>query len=948
MPELSRRRFLLLAGGAGAAAATEPGRKLVNRLVPYVNPPQMTVPGEWAEYATVCRECPAGCGMRVRHRDGRVTKAEGNPLHPLNAGALCPRGQSSLQGLYDPDRLTRPLRRSASSQLPVSWAEALGEIGRHLQSRGKGRVAVISNLQTGTLLSTMQQVLASYSSDRLLLYEPFSFAPLRRAHRSLFGTASIPRYRLDKTRFILSLGTDFLETWISPVEFARAFARMHGYDGRPIGRFVHAGPLLSMTAANADEYLQMPPGDERWLALALLHHIVAERLSPVSGGIEEILGRLGGSDAAARSGIPEEKLKALARAFVGGRGIAMAAPAGNDSMAAADAAFAAGLLNMASGSIGDGVDFASPHALSGTADPAAVSAFLDRLSAEDILIIHNTNIAFTLPTYAQKLRKAGMVVYLGTLPDETAELADWVLPVDYPLEAWGEYAPYPGMDLLQQPTMARLYDTRNPGDIFMQLAAPGAFPPGQSFERRLRERWDRIADGSIATVLQRGGRWREGGSGKPPTLAGYAHEWTFAPASSQEIQAFPSASILLHDGRTANRGWIQEIPHPVTMAVWGSWVDMHPSTAKGLGIAEGDLVEVIGPSGKVQGPARVTNQVAPSAVAVLVGQGHSAKGLSIAAGVGGNGFFIGAGPVTVRRIGRKEQLVRVTATSKQHHRRIVQTVPFGHVFRQEPGEGGEEVTLPLPEGYDRKRDLYPPHEHRRHRWAMVVDLHRCIGCGACAVACYAENNIAYVGKKRCAEGREMAWLHVVPYETEENPLKLNWIPMLCQHCDAAPCEPVCPVYAAVHNEEGLNAQVYNRCIGTRYCSNNCPYKVRRFNWYRREWQKPLDMQLNPEVTVRSQGVMEKCTFCVQRIREVEYRARVEKRPVRDGEVVPACAQTCPTGVYTFGDLMDPQSQVSKLTREDPRRYQVLHELNTKPAVTYLKVVEQDPLSEDSA
>jgi len=249
-----------------------------------------------------------------------------------------------------------------------------------------------------------------------------------------------------------------------------------------------------------------------------------------------------------------------------------------------------------------------------------------------------------------------------------------------------------------------------------------------------------------------------------------------------------------------------------------------------------------------------------------------------------------------------------------------------------------EIVYPLSAGYSKNRDLYPSHPHRKHRWAMIIDLQRCIGCGACGVACYAENNIPVMGKKAVLDGREMAWLKIVPYRIQEPTNRMAWLPMLCQHCDAAPCEPVCPVHAAVHNVEGLNAQIYNRCIGTRYCSNNCPYKVRRFNWFNTTWRKPLEMQLNPEVTVRCRGVMEKCTFCVQRIREAAYAASREHRALRDGEIQPACVQSCPTRAFTFGDLLDPTSQAAQLIRCDPRRYQVLRELNTKPAVIYLKKI----------
>jgi Fe-S-cluster-containing dehydrogenase component len=309
-----------------------------------------------------------------------------------------------------------------------------------------------------------------------------------------------------------------------------------------------------------------------------------------------------------------------------------------------------------------------------------------------------------------------------------------------------------------------------------------------------------------------------------------------------------------------------------------------------------------------------------------------------AAGRGANAFaLMGSGRVSLRKAGGSHAPVYGTATQDQHQREILRRVRLDELKKMKPGDG-DHLTLPLPEGYDPKRDIYNPRVYKEHRWAMAIDLHACIGCGACAAACYAENNLGVVGEYRMRQGRQLAWLRVVPYRDEKDSGRADFLPMLCQHCDAAPCEPVCPVYASVHNEEGLNAQVYNRCIGTRYCSNNCPYKVRRFNWINLEWPGTLRLQLNPEVSVRVRGVMEKCTFCIQRIRQGEWQARKEDRKVRDGEIVPACAQTCPAHAIIFGDLLDENAEVTKRTRTDPRRYHVLEELNTKPAVTYLRAI----------
>jgi len=379
---------------------------------------------------------------------------------------------------------------------------------------------------------------------------------------------------------------------------------------------------------------------------------------------------------------------------------------------------------------------------------------------------------------------------------------------------------------------------------------------------------------------------------------------------------------------------------------WQSWVDLSPATARALEVANGDVIEIAGPRNAVRAPVRVTAEVADNVVALAFGQGHTALG-ELAAGRGANAFELLAqgpgeslfGPAKLRKTGETAPMIKLSATQSQYERDILRWTTPTKLRTMTPSDV-EKITWPGPKGYIPSRDLYPPHSYPNHRWAMVVDLDRCIGCGACAVACYAENNIPVMGPKRLLQGREMAWLKVVPYRDPQEPLRRGFLPLPCQHCDAAPCEPVCPVFAAVHNEEGLNAQIYNRCIGTRYCSNNCPYKVRRFGWFDPEWRPPLNLQLNPHVTVRCRGVMEKCTFCVQRIQYAEHRAKVEGRPLRDGEVQPACVQSCPTRTYTFGDLMRPDSEVSKLFSH-PRRYQLLQELNTKPAVIYLKRIKPD-------
>jgi len=949
MGKMSRRSFLLLAAGTGVAAAAERGEKSFDKLIPYVVPPEGVRPGEWSVYATTCRECPAGCGMHVRVTEGRPVKAEGNPNHPVNRGGLCARGQSCIQGLYDPDRLRGVLHRGAKS----SWEAATSEIGGRLRAGGK--VAVLSDLQTGALAELMERFAVALGSQRLLFYEPFNYEPLRAAHDALFGLPVVPTYDLESCEFIISFGADFLETWVSPVEYARQFAQMHSLRNGKMGRMAYVGPRLSMTAANADDFLMVPPGAERPIALAMLEVMLDEGLA--SGDPAAIRRLLAGFPRSSLpSGVSIEKVREMARAFAqSGGSVALAGPAGATVNPAAATAVAAGLLNYAAGRAGKTVDFSRAHALSRSATNQQMGQFLSELTGNDVLIVHNSNPAYSFTAAEEPIRRAGLSVYLGTMPDETAALSEWVLPIDSPLESWGDYEPQARVHGLMQPMIRRLHDSRPAGDALLALAAAAGKSisrteggqPVATFEDWLRRRWEELLGSGISwrDALRAGGVF----PGKPEAarveLRGDEKKMPGAPsaevAQKDGAALWPWSSPLLHDGRVSNRGWLQEAQDPTTSIVWASWVDIHPKKALALGLSNGDVVELTSRAGKVEAPVRITEDVEEGTVALAFGQGHEAMGRN-AAGRGANAFVLnGSGsPVGIRKTGRRVELVYACATQDQHHRNILQWAPFSSVRSMRAGEG-EKLILPLPEGYDDKRDVYAPHDYKEHRWAMVIDLGRCVGCGACAVACYAENNVPVLGEEQIRRGHQMAWLRIIPYRDEQNPRRLGFLPLLCQQCDAAPCEPVCPVFASAHNEEGLNSQVYNRCIGTRYCSNNCPYKVRRFNWVNVAWEKPLDWQLNPDVTVRSRGVMEKCTFCIQRIRGAELLARRENRKVLDGEIKPACAQSCPTRAFVFGDLLDPASEVSKLTRGDPRRYHVLEELNTKPAVTYLRRIKAD-------
>ncbi|MGD9301651.1 MAG: 4Fe-4S dicluster domain-containing protein, partial [Desulfobacterales bacterium] len=518
-----------------------------------------------------------------------------------------------------------------------------------------------------------------------------------------------------------------------------------------------------------------------------------------------------------------------------------------------------------------------------------------------------------------------------------------------------------------QPAMGKMTTASHLGDVLLQAGFEND-PPARNYKEwlvaRLAEDHGIANEAQWVRTLQQGGEFkvvvkkaRSSKKLKPEKLARVLGKKNESPTEDLALTALPS--IRFFDGRGANRPWLCEIPDPLSRIAWQTPVIIHPDTAKQKGITQQDIIQIQSETGTLEAPVYLSEIVSPLAMVMPIGQGHSSYGryarntglnpvtlLSAKTDRDSGGCSFTLDKVSIKKTGRTLPLAHTDGSRTQHDRPFALSVGLGELKNgnghQKSGLTMEDfpLTLPLPEGYDPKRDFYPAHDHKDYRWAMVVDLDRCIGCGACAAGCYAENNVGIVGVERVLEGREMAWLSIERFHDPEHMEKVAFLPMLCQHCDNAPCESVCPVYAPHHSKEGLNNQIYNRCIGTRYCVQNCPYKVRRFNWFDWPWPEPSNLQLNPDVTVRSKGVMEKCSFCIQRIKTARNVAKNEKRMIRDGEVQPACVQTCPTEALVFGSLMDKNSRVRKLV-DDSRAYQAMGYLNTKPAVIYLKKVLAD-------
>ena len=994
---VGRRTFLKVLGSAAPASAVAACSPVApERIIPYVVPPEDMVPGVATWYATVCGECPAGCGMVVRTREGRAVKVEGNPEHPVNRGSLCIRGQASLQGLYNPDRFDRPLRRRAmgaagenSVLQPVEWEDARQQLVEQIQTIRNGgqagRMAIVTPLMTGTLDGLVGQW-ADAIGARRLSYEPFAYEALRAANRITFNRDAVPEYDFLRPEFILSFGADFLETWVSTIGHTRDYAEGRRGSNRGGSRFIQIEPRLSLTGASADEWLKSEPGSEALIASAMIYTIVSERRAQHDGLTDEDLGRIldlvreyRPDLVAMRTGLSVETILELAHRFCDpvqgpGRSLAVGGGVAGSGANATTAQVAINMLNYVAGNVGTTVNFGSPQ--EDGAGWSRANTYRDmlelteamRVGEIDLLILHNVNPVHTMPgstDFAAALAAVPFVVSTSSFPDETASRAHLVLPTHTPLESWGDTWMSGGVRGLMQPAMRPLLDTRHLGDLLLESGralggdVAAAMPAEGDFLQVLRDEWRQLQPAPIgdaggaavtsepafeafwATSQRRGGYWKpiERSTVQLDRLL-LDGSLTLIPSSgSRAFSLVVYPSLHYYDGRGANKPWLQEIPDPLMKTTWASWAEVSPETARAIGADDGQLVMIESDHGTLDVSVLINPNLGDGIIGIPIGQGHTKYG-RYATGRGVNPMMLlGATPdelsggplwlgtrvdATARAVRRP--VPRLQFTFDQDDRGIAQTVSSSALASSSPVEPHEPFSL------------HPDHEHPVHRWGMAIDLDACHGCNACVAACYAENNVPVVGADQMLGGRTMSWIRIERFVEPTNTGPDNrFVPMLCQHCDHAPCETVCPTYATYHTDEGLNAQVYNRCVGTRYCANNCPYKIRRFNWFEASFPDPLNLQLNPDVTVRSKGVMEKCTFCVQRIQAGKDQAKDEERPMRDGEITPACAQTCPSQAIVFGDLNDPNSRVSQQS-SDARAYRVFESLNTRPAVTYLKKI----------
>ncbi len=945
----SRRDFLKLCGFSFAVSAMASCQSKVRKLVPYAVAPYEITPGDANYYASTFMEGSDYCSIIVKTREGRPIKIEGNPDSGITRGGTSARVQASVMELYDTSRYQAPEKEG----VPVDWEsidENIPEILRQISDRGGSIVLLTPTLYSPSTEAVISRFTAHYPGTEWIPYDAISASAMREANLQSFGREVIPDYRFDLADVIVSLGADFLGTWLSPIEYTKQFSARRNPD-KEMNHLVQIESNLSLTGSNADKRIQIKPSQEASILVNIYKEVVRAMENRTVNAPQSPV-----------------DVSEVSKKLVASKGKSLVVSASNDIKIQ----LLVNEINRTLGNVGTTILWES-HLRTRRGKESDLEDLIGRMNAGkiDALLVYDVNPAYTWhdsPGFANGVNNVGLTVSLSHAPDETSKLANFVCPDNHYLESWNDAEPKRHQYSLMQPVMNPIFNTRQFQDTLLKWTGSEVtyydfmnsfwadnlmplqaeyFSPEVFFDHALH---NGIFEPGVPSP----------GPGDEHTDKGDTalDRTPFDPdslgsgdASGDDVTELVFyESIAIGPGRQANNPWLQELPDPVSKICWDNFAAVSPRQASELGLKPGDVIRLNG----VEIPVHIQPGQAYGTVGIALGYGRRTCGMV------GRGVGTDVWPSTVMKSGNIQywgvagEIVPVgtqapLAQTQTHHsmegRGLVRESD-ARSYKEDPTSGNELHT----HFKEHAESLYPEREFPNHHWGMAIDLSTCTGCANCVIACQAENNIPVVGKEEIARVHEMHWMRIDRYFSgDENNPEVVFQPVMCQHCDNAPCENVCPVAATNQSSEGLNQMVYNRCIGTRYCNNNCPYKVRRFNWFNYTEAGTLGenlrdaagmtqdlrrLVLNPDVTVRSQGVIEKCSMCVQRIQASKLKAKAENRALVDEEMQTACSQSCPANSIVFGDMNDPSSEISKLIKSG-RRYNLLEELYTKPSVHYL-------------
>lgn len=952
----NRRQFMKVMAASFALAGLTSCRWPEEKIVAYANRPNNRIPGKPVYFATSIEKAGIATGLLVKSIDGRPIKVEGNPDHPNALGGANPQVLASILEMYDPDRSQAIVYKEGNQRIIKDWgqySDFVAEKSSSLRSSQGGGLRILCEATDSPTINRLQNQLSEeYPQAKWFEYEPINDDNERQGTHMVFGQPYRPHPDFKTAKVIVSLDNDFLSSHPSALAYAREWAERRDPEGEFVNRLYVIEGMFTNTGAMADHRLAMSSGEIEGFAASLAAHLFESDAFNYSQAESSLPSLFSDIDAVIGD---KDFMKALIGDLAehAGESVILAGPRQPATVHAL-----AHVLNYALGNIGKTINYtAAPKPLKKSSHESLAELAGEMDAGEvDTLLILGGNPVYDAPAdvdFAAALGNVSNTIHLSLYLNETSLECAWHVPRAHAYESWGDAASYDGTITAAQPLIAPLYNGKTSAELLSMWLED---EPVRAYDI-VRKTFEMSHPGSEELD------WRrflhdgyEAGSGAERRANTISIQGVREALSALQTHSVPTPEALelvlyedpkVYDGRYANNGWLQETPDYLTKLTWDNALLVSPSTADALDLIHENLVKITVGERSIEAPVYIMPGIANNTAALALGYGRTQAG-RIGEGVGVNAYGLrttGSGDIlsgiTLEKTGRNYPL----SSTQDHHAideigmkersyRAGKLIQEGDLekYKKEPAFAKE-----YGDNYP-KHDLWEPHEYDGHKWGMTIDLNKCIGCNGCVTACQAENNIPIVGKEQVGWGREMHWIRVDRYfkgDDSETPTVAPQ-PMTCLHCENAPCEQVCPVQATVHSEEGLNVMVYNRCVGTRYCANNCPVKVRRFNFF--NFNYDLDevekLSKNPEVTVRMRGVMEKCTFCTQRIEAVKIDAKNKRRAIQDGEIVTACQQACPTKAISFGDLNDSNSQV-KAKSEDPRAYSILDVLYLKPRLLYL-------------